>query len=72
MRVQEQAFRAYYASMTDADPLKTAANRASFIALAEQVLAEEMARRNLALPTAAEPPPASGFLRGLFHRAGQG
>ena len=50
MTVQEHAFKAYYASMTDADLLKTAANRKSFIPVAQRLLDEEMARRNLQLP----------------------
>ncbi len=55
MHVQEQAFRAYYASMTDGDLLRTAANRGSFITVAQQILAEEIARRELVLPAGSEP-----------------
>ena len=47
MTVQEHAFRAYYASMTDAELLKTAANRRSFIEIAQKLLAEELTRRSL-------------------------
>jgi hypothetical protein len=50
MTVQEHAFRAYYASMTDAELLKTAANRKSFIGIAQKLLAEELTRRNLQAP----------------------
>jgi hypothetical protein len=50
MSRQEQAFRAYYASMTDGDLLTVAANRSSFVDLAQRILTEEMARRNLAVP----------------------
>ena len=50
MGIQEQAFRTYYSSMTDAKLLETAAHKSSFIGLAQKVLAEELARRNLALP----------------------
>lgn len=56
MHVQEQAFRAYYGSMTDGDLLAVAANRTSFIPLAQQLLCEEVARRNLALPAGSAPP----------------
>jgi hypothetical protein len=44
---QEQAFRAYYASMTDAELLKIAANKTSFIDVAQKTLADELMRRNL-------------------------
>ena len=56
MLAQEKAFRAYYASMTDDELVATAANRNSFIELAQQVLGEEMTRRNLELPPLAHPP----------------
>jgi hypothetical protein len=44
---QEQAFRAYYASMTDAELLKIAANKMSFIDVAQKTLADELMRRSL-------------------------
>jgi hypothetical protein len=47
MRNQEQTLRAYYASMTDAELARTAENRASFVATAQKLLEEEMARRGL-------------------------
>jgi len=47
MTVQEQAFRAYYASLTDAELLKIAANRRSYIAVAQETLARELKNRNL-------------------------
>src|SRR5579862_4042038 len=47
MRTQEQAFRDYYASMTDAELLTTGRNRGSFIPLAQTILAEELQRRHL-------------------------
>jgi hypothetical protein len=47
MRTQEQAFRAYYASMTDAELLTTGRNRGSFIPLAQTLLTEELQRRHL-------------------------
>ena len=40
MRTQEQAFKAYYASMSDAELLAVANNRTSFIATAQKVLAK--------------------------------
>ena len=61
MRSQEQAFRAYYASMTDTDLLQIAANRSSFIAIAQRVLADELAKRRLA-PSV----PVSPARRSLF------
>jgi len=50
IRIQEQAFRAYYASMSDGDLLATAANRHSLVDVARRILSEELARRKLALP----------------------
>jgi hypothetical protein len=50
MRTQEQAFRAYYASMTDAELLTTGRNRGSFIPLAQTILTEELQRRHLTPP----------------------
>jgi hypothetical protein len=50
MGVQEQAFRTYYASMSEAKLLETAAHRSSFIGVAQQALDEEISRRHLALP----------------------
>ncbi len=67
MRSQEQAFRVYYSAMTDQDLLRIAANKASFIRLAQTVLADELAKRHLSLP--AEEPRAgrakSGWGAGL-------
>jgi len=63
MGVQEQAFRTYYATMSDAKLLETAAHKSSFIGVAQKVLAEELDRRHIAL--SAEPsPPASGARSG--------
>jgi hypothetical protein len=50
MRTQEQAFQAYYASMTDEELLMTDRNRGSFIPLAQTLLAEELLRRHLTPP----------------------
>jgi hypothetical protein len=47
VRSQEQAFRAYYASMTDPELLEVAANRVSFIAIAQKVVADELRKRGL-------------------------
>jgi len=53
MRSQEQAFRAYYASMTNGELLQIAANERSFIAVAQKILEGELAKRRL---TPAAPP----------------
>jgi hypothetical protein len=58
MRTQEEAFRAYYAAMTDAELMKTAANRNSFIDIAQKFLLDELAKRNLAVPPATPPGPS--------------
>ncbi len=47
MTAQEQAFRTYYSLMTDAQLLATAANRGSFIELAQQLMTEELEKRHL-------------------------
>jgi hypothetical protein len=65
MHVQEQAFRAYYASMSDGDLLAVAANRTSFIDLAQQILREELDRRKLPVPADASPPQAAHSAGGL-------
>ncbi len=73
MHVQEQAFRAYYASMTDQDLLQTAANRSSFIPVAQQVLDEEIVRRQLVLPAGSQPIEAehpSGKFGAAVHKLG--
>jgi hypothetical protein len=72
MNVQEQAFRAYYASMSDGDLLRTAANRSSFIPIAQQILAEEIARRKLVAPAESQPQAGQtpGILGGAVHRLG--
>jgi len=59
---QEQAFRAYYASMTDAELLRVAANKTSFIDLAQKLLADELMRRNLTAPL--QVVPAAGVRSG--------
>ena len=49
---QEQAFRAYYGSMTDAELLEVAANKTSFIGIAQKILADELDQRHLKAPEA--------------------
>lgn len=50
MRTNGQAFKAYYASMTDSDLLAVARNRSSFIPLAQNQMVEELRKRQLAVP----------------------
>ena len=69
MGAQEQAFRTYYASMTEAKLLETAAHRTSFIGIAQQLLDEELARRNLSLPPQpVEPAHSPGGLTALVRK----
>jgi hypothetical protein len=51
MRTQEQALRVYYAAMPDGELRDAEANRDSFLPVAQRLLAEELQRRHLALPT---------------------
>jgi hypothetical protein len=79
MRIQEQALRAYYASMTETELLHTAANKSSFIALAQRLLTEELTKRHLQVATAPPGRPVigsepslgvaklTGMLRHAFH-----
>ena len=48
MTAQQQAFQAYYSSMSDTELLKIAANKRSFLAVAQAALANELRGRNLA------------------------
>jgi len=50
MTTQEQAFRVYYGSMADAELLRTAVHKDSYIALAQKLMAEEIDKRHLAVP----------------------
>jgi hypothetical protein len=50
MRTQEEAFRAYYASMTDGELLALARNQKSFIPVAQTILSYELNRRQLTPP----------------------
>ena len=68
MTTQEEAFRAYYSSMTDAQLVKIAANRASFITTAQKILADEMAKRRLAVPPKPAPQVSPGVLARLVGR----
>ena len=47
MTAQQQAFQAYYSSMTDAELMKIAANKRSFLDVAQAALANELRGRNL-------------------------
>jgi hypothetical protein len=44
---QQQAFKVYYSSLTDAELMKIAANRRSFLDVAQEALANELRGRNL-------------------------
>ena len=48
MTAQQQAFKVYYSSLTDAELLKIAANRRSFLNVAQEALANELRGRSLA------------------------
>jgi hypothetical protein len=53
MRSQEQAFRVYYASMSDSELLRIADHRTSYVPVAQRILVDEMEKRRL---TPVEPP----------------
>ena len=75
MGIQEQAFRDYYASMSDADLLSTAKNKNSFIPIAQIAMDAELMRRQLKLPAEAPaeashaPTPFAKMLELLRHRS---
>ena len=48
MTAQQQAFKVYYSSLTDAELMKIAANKCSFLDVAQEALANELRGRNLA------------------------
>jgi hypothetical protein len=50
MATQEQTFRAYYSSMTDEELLAIAANRTSFIDVAQRFMSAELLKRHLTAP----------------------
>jgi hypothetical protein len=66
MRTTGQAFKAYYARMTDSDLLAVARNRSSFIPLAQTQMVEELRKRQLAMPP--EPPAETHHAPTLFAR----
>ena len=81
MTTQQQAFKAYYASLTEGELLKIAANKRSFLDVAQEALANELRDRNLApsepslsaddRTAAAHPSPLArmaGTVRALFSR----
>ena len=47
MTAQQQAFQAYYSSMTDDELMKIAGNKRSFLAVAQVALVNELRGRNL-------------------------
>jgi hypothetical protein len=47
---QQQAFKVYYSSLTDAELMKIAANKRSFLEVAQEALANELSGRHLAEP----------------------
>jgi len=53
MRTPAEAFKAYYASMSDSDLLTVAKNRISYIRLVQDLLAQELERRRIATPAVA-------------------
>ncbi len=54
MTTQDETFKAYYAAMADADLLKLAANKRSYIEVAQKMMADELDRRHLSLPADAD------------------
>jgi len=66
MRSQEQAFRVYYAAMSDAELLQIATHRNSYIPTAQRTLADEIEKRHLA---PAEPAVSPGRRASLWNRA---
>jgi hypothetical protein len=45
---QQHAFQVYYSSLSDAELMKIAANKRSFLDVAQEALADELRGRNLA------------------------
>ncbi len=66
MRTPGQAFKAYYARMSDEDLLAVATNRGSFIPLAQTQMVEELRKRQLAVPPG--PPAETQHRSTLFTR----
>ena len=69
MPTQEEAFKAYYASMTDSELLAVANNRSSFIPAAQHPLTEELRRRKMTPP--ADSPAETSHSPTLFARLRQ-
>jgi hypothetical protein len=72
MRTQEQALRVYYSAMPDGELRSAAANKGSFLPLAQRLLTEELQRRHLGAPMGPPPLPAHpagghGVMRVLRH-----
>ncbi|HJT88285.1 MAG TPA: hypothetical protein VJ732_10525 [Bryobacteraceae bacterium] len=67
VRTQQQAFREYYASMTDDELLQIARNRKSFIDVAQQAVDLELRKRHLQPPEPPAPPPRESFLHQCEH-----
>jgi hypothetical protein len=57
MTVQENAFRTYYASLTDEELRQISANKRSYIAVAQEALDRELKRRSLERGEATAAPP---------------
>ena len=74
MTIQQQAFQSYYRSLTDRELIKIAANRRSFVDVAQEALEHELHGRHLessvppATPRSAPPPP--GSVARIVRRAG--
>jgi hypothetical protein len=70
MTTQDGALKVYYAAMDDADLLKLAANRRSYIEAAQKMMDYELERRHLSPPRPAQAAGSSSRLsfHGLFHR----
>ena len=64
MTAQQQAFKAYYSSLSDADLMKIAVNKRSFLEVAQEALVDELRGRNL-VPS--EPSPSADHRTGEPH-----
>jgi hypothetical protein len=66
--VQQQAFKVYYSSLTDAELMKIAANKRSFIGVAQEALTNELSGRHLAVSEPERPAEArrGGLVRRLL------
>ena len=56
MTAQQEAFKVYYSSLTDVELLKIAANKRSFLEVAQEALANELRGRNLTPSEPSGPP----------------